>query len=94
MLVAAWYTTGALTYALNYGNSVFGDKENLGTSNDNKGGQQTQSAVGALYTVSKNLKARAVYRMQTIETDGNGVIAGTSQSNDSSAVILGVTASF
>lgn len=95
MLLAAWYKMNKMTYAFNYGNTAFGDKENMtSTTTDNEGGSQTQSSLGAIYALSKNVKTRLIYRMQSIKTDGDDVIAGTSKTNDTSAVILGATASF
>ena len=93
-LLTGWYTQNKTTFAFNYGSTAFGDKENVGTSTDAKGGSQTQMAAGVLYALTPKVKTRLVYRIQNIETDGNGVVAGTSSSNDTNAIILGATASF
>lgn len=93
-LLAGWYSQNKITYAVNYGATTFGDNENIGTSTDAKGGSQTQMAAGVLYALTPKVKTRLIYRIQNIETDGNGVVAGSSNSNDTNAIILGATVSF
>lgn len=93
MLLAGWYNINKLTLAVNYGTTKWEDKSSFGTTGDNKGGEQSQIGLGAIYKLSKNFKTRVLYRMQKIENKGTTAIAGTSNKNDANAIILGATLS-
>ncbi|OUR96449.1 hypothetical protein A9Q84_08840 [Halobacteriovorax marinus] len=94
LLAAVWYNMGMFTFGVNYGKTSFDDKENLGSSTDNKGGSQSQLGLGVIYKLAKNVKTRLLYRSQKIETKGTGTVAGTSKTNKANAIIAGATVSF
>jgi len=94
VLAAAWYNMGNLTLGLNYGKTEFGEKENFVTGDNGKGGEQTQIGAGAIYKLSKNVKTRLIYRKQTVKTNGDTNIVGTTKENKANAFITGITMSF
>lgn len=95
MLAAFWYSLNAKNkIALNYGNTDF-DVEQIGnvTTADDKGGSQTQYALGWIHQCNKHTKLRLIYRVQEIKSDGTALVAGTSTDNKANTIIAGVTVS-